>query len=137
MSSIAEYRKLLDRADGFAVKVEPYGLISLRIPSGYQRAMALAVALDSHSGRIAAGIASRRAIVAQAISGWSISAADLLGSKVPLEDADAASQPLPCSQEAAELLFDVNPQAYQVISDALFAEMSRRDEAAEEAKKNS
>lgn len=136
MSSIAEYRALLDRADSFAVKVEPFGLISLRVPSGHQRAMALASALDAHGGRIAASIASRRAIVAQSICAWSVSAADLLGGKVSIDDADAASQPLPCSAEAAELLFDVAPQVYQQLSDALFAEMDKREAALKEASKN-
>jgi hypothetical protein len=137
MSSIAEYRKLLERAQGLAVKVEPYGLISLRVLSKHERAMALAESLDTCAGgRTTASIASRRLITARALSAWSVSAADLLGAKVPIEDADEAGRPLPCSPEAAELLFDVSPDAFALLSGALFDEFKRLDDIEQEARKN-
>jgi len=138
MSQAAELRALLERSGSLSVKLPgALGLATLRLPTRHERHMAFAMAGHAHAGNaIAASIALRRRLASLCLSGWSVSQAQLLGLSPEETLTEEQTQVLPVSAEMAELLFDAQPEAFELIADALFDRMRDKDQAQAQAEKN-
>jgi hypothetical protein len=117
------------------VKLEKFGLISLRMPTAHEFSMAMLRAKDE-ARPDDRDIVSRNAcrdLCGKCLQSWSVTPALLLGD---LAKGDKRDEPMPASEDNALLFFDVFDDAYSQIANEFMAEYMRRRKAEETAEKN-